>query len=245
MATYQRDSTLADASLFSANAELHGDLIRNIPGIRRSQNLFDDLSVDPADWSIAVAAEESQRIPTVAALTTRPFDYGSVVSYSFDTAHWQSTRFSDGTRYGVWYGALEAETTVYETAHHWRRFLLDSYGELDRSIVTDRRLCDVRCDALLIDLRSKHHEYPDLIRRDSYAFTHQVGRIVHDQDLSGLLVKSARCDGINAAIFRPERLSNVREKMFVTYAINVVQDSFTAERMRGRTWLSFAPSRLE
>jgi hypothetical protein len=192
-----------------------------------------------------VAAEESGRIPTAAALATRPFDYGSVISYSFDASHWQSTRFSDGTRYGVWYGALEVETTVYETAHHWRRFLLDSYGELDRVIVTDRRVCDVRCDALLIDLRGKHAEFPDLVRRDRYTFTHQVGRIVREQDLSGLLVKSARCDGINGAIFRPERLSNVREKMFVTYKVNVVRDTFIAERTRGRAWLSFAPSSLE
>lgn len=231
--------------LLSANAEFHGDLVRNIPGIRRSQNLFDDLTANPADWAVAMAAEESGRIPTSAALATRPFDYGSVISYSFDASHWQSTRFSDGTSYGVWYGALEAETTIYETAHHWRRFLLDSYPELDRVIVTDRRVCDVRCDAVLIDLRGKHVEFPDLVRRDSYVFTHQVGRIMHEQDLSGLLVQSARCDGINAAIFRAERLSNVREKMFVTYKMNVVRDSFVAERARGRTWLAFAPSGLE
>ncbi len=233
------------SELFATNAEFHGDLIRNIPGIRRSQNLFDDLASDPVEWAVAVAAEESGRIPTAAALATRPFDYGSVISYTFDTSRWQSTRFSDGTRYGVWYGALEIETTVYETAHHWRRFLLDSYGELDRTVVTDRRVCDVRCDALLIDMRSKHVEFPDLIRRDSYTATQQIGLVVHEQDLSGLLVKSARCDGINAAIFRPERLSNVRERGFVTYKANVVRDTFVAERTRGRAWLQFAPSSLE
>ncbi len=233
------------SGLLSVNADFHGDLVRNIPGIRRSQNLFDDLTSDPADWAVAVAAEQNERIPTTTAIATRPFDYGSVISYSFDASHWQSTRFSDGTRYGVWYGAIEAETTVFETAHHWRRFLLDSYADLDRLIVTDRRICDVRCDALLIDLRDKHIEYPDLVRRDSYVFTHQVGRTLHDQDLSGLLVKSARCDGINAAVFRADRLSNVREKMFATYKLNLVRDTFVAERARGKTWLSFAPSTLE
>lgn len=236
---------MISSELFAANADFHGDLIRNIPGIRHSQNLFDDLTSDPADWAIAVAAEQSERIPTATAIATRPFDYGSVISYTFDAANWQSTRFSDGTHYGVWYGALEIETTVYETAYHWRRFLLESYGELDRIVVTDRRVCDVRCDALVIDLRGKDAEFPDLVRRDSYTFTHQVGRILHDQDLSGVLVKSARCDGINAAIFRAERLSNVREKMFVTYRVNVVRDTFVAERTKGRTWLSFAPGSLE
>ena len=53
-----------------------------------SQSLFDDLSPDPADWAIAIAAEGAERIPTAAALISRPFDYGTVISYSFDSAHW-------------------------------------------------------------------------------------------------------------------------------------------------------------
>ena len=65
--------------LFAANTDFHGDLVRNIPGIRRSQNLFDDLSADPVDWDVAFAAEGTQRIPTAAALITRPFDYASVI----------------------------------------------------------------------------------------------------------------------------------------------------------------------
>ena len=52
--------------------------------------------------------------------------------------------FPSGSRYGVQHGAAEIETTAYEKMQStdWRRFLLDSYGELDRAIVTDRRVCD-------------------------------------------------------------------------------------------------------
>ena len=53
--------------LFSANVDFHGDLVRNIPGLRRSAHLFDDLSDDPADWEVAIASEGTQRIPTAAA----------------------------------------------------------------------------------------------------------------------------------------------------------------------------------
>jgi hypothetical protein len=232
------------AELFAANTSFDDDLVRNIPGIRRSQHLFDDLATDPADWAVAMAAEARERIPTATAIITRPFDYGSVISYSFDSSHWQATRYSDGTSYGVWYGALEVETTVYETAHHWRRFLLDSYGELDRTIVSDRRVCDVHCRALLIDLRGRQVQVPELVRRDSYAFTHQVGRFAHEHDLAGLLVPSARSEGVNAAILRADRLSNVREKQFLGYRINLARDTFVAERTRGKAWLAFAPSTL-
>jgi hypothetical protein len=232
------------ADLLSANVDFHGDLIRNIPGIRQSQNLFDDLSPDPADWDVAIAAEGAGRTATAVALISRPFDYGSVISYSFESAPWQATRFSDGTTYGVWYGSLDAETTVHETAWHWYRFVLDSYPDEDREIVTERRLFDVRCDALLIDLRGRPAAYPDLVSRRSDVFTQTVGRYVHEQGLNGLLDASARCDGVNAAIFTQERLSNVRERAFLTYRLNAVRDTFVAQRTPGRKWMKLAPSSL-
>ncbi len=232
------------AELFAANVDFHGDLVRNIPGIRKSQHLFDDLSSDPADWDIAIAAEGAERIPTAAALISRPFDYGTVISYSFDAAHWQSTRFSDGAAYGVWYGSLDVPTTVYETAWHWYRFVLDSYAGEDREIVTDRRVFDVRCDALLVDLRAREKAHPGLVSRKSYAFTQKVGRYLREQQLNGLLTRSARCDGTNAAVFRPERLSNVRDRAFLTYRLNAARDTFVAERTPGRKWIRLQPSSL-
>ena len=190
-ATTARGARLA-GDLFDANVELHRDLVRNIPGIRRSQHLFDDLSDDPDDWTAAMAAESAGRIETGSAVVTRPFDYGTAITYSFEAAHWQATRFSDGTRYGVWYGSWDATTTVYETAHHWSRFVRDSYGTEDRAIRTERRLFEVRCDALLVDLRGKEKSHPGLVDRKSYAFCQQVGRHVHEQGQNGLVVRSAR-----------------------------------------------------
>ena len=233
-----------EADLVSTNVDFRGDLVRNIPGIRESQHLFDDLSDDPADWDVAIAAEAASRIPTDAPVITRPFDYGSVISYTFDTSHWQATRFSDGTQYGVWYGSIALETTVYETAWHWYRFVRDSFPDEDREIVTERRTFDVRCDALLIDLRGKERAYPELTSRTSYAFTQRLGRYVHEQDQNGVLVQSARCDGVNACLFEQERLSNVRHRAYLTYRLNAVRDTFVAERTRGRKWLALAPSTL-
>jgi hypothetical protein len=233
-----------EADLVATNVDLHDDLVRNIPGIRESQHLFDDLSDDPADWDVAIAAEAASRIPTDAPVITRPFDYGSVISYTFDTSHWQATRFSDGTQYGVWYGSMALETTVCETAWHWYRFVRDSFADEDREIVTERRTFDVRCDALLIDLRGKERAYPELTSRTSYAFTQRLGRYVHEQDQNGVLVQSARCEGVNACLFKQERLSNVRHRAYLTYRLNAVRDTFVAERARGRRWLALAPSTL-
>jgi len=232
------------ADLFDTNVDFHDDLVRNIPGIRESQDLFDDLSIDRRDWDIAIAVEGADRVPTGSALITRPFDYGTVISYSFDSSHWHVTRFSDASQYGVWYGSPELETTVYETGWHWFRFVRDSFPEEDRQIATERRAFNVRCDALLLDLRGRESAYPDLVSRTSYAFTHRVGHIVHEQRLNGLLYRSARCNGTNAAIFRAERLSSARDHTFLTYRLNPVRDSLVVERTPGRKWLQFAPSTL-
>jgi hypothetical protein len=221
-----------------------GDLIRNIPGIRVSQGLFDDLADGAADAETAVAAEALGRIPSAAPGITRPFDYGTVIAYSFDAANWQATRFSDGRRFGVWYGSPELETTVYETVFHAHRFIADSYPGLDRDVVRERRLFAVRCDALLVDLRGRESTHPDLVSRTSYAFTQALGRYLHEQGQNGLLVKAARCDGTNAAVFDAERLSNVRDKLFLTYRINPARDRAVVERDPGIPWLTIAPSTL-
>lgn len=233
-----------DTAILGANVGFGGDLLRNIPSIREAQNLFDDLSSDPLDWDIAVAAEEAHHSVAPDPVITRPFLYGSVISYSFESANWQSTRFSDGSRYGVWYGSLDEKTTVYETAWHWYVFLGDSFPGEDREIVTERRVFNVRCDALLVDLRGRERDYPDLVSRRSYAFTHQVGAYAHEQGLNGFLVQSARCAGTNAAILREEQLSNVRHARYLSYRANPVRDTFAAEREPGRAWLSFRPSTL-
>ena len=225
-------------------ADFHGDLVRNIKGIRRSQDLFDDLSADPADRAAAVAAESATRLPSAAPMITRPFDYGTVLTYPFLPHNWQATRFSDGLAYGVWYGSLELETTVHETAYHWHRFVTDSYPSEAREIVGERRVLDVRCDAILLDLRGKERRAPGLVDRRDYGYTQGLGRYLVAQSQNGLLVRSARAQGDNAALLRPAVLSKVREKCFLTYRMNPRVDEITVERTAGMSWLKIRPSAL-
>jgi hypothetical protein len=232
------------AQLCTRQVVFADDLVRNIPGIRVSQALFDDLVRDPEDEAVAVAAEALGRMPTPAPAITRPFDYGTVIAYSFDASNWQATRFGDGRSFGVWYGSLELETTVYETVFHAHRFIVDSFPGLDRDVVRERRVFDVRCEALLVDLRGRESTHPDLVSRTSYSFTQALGRFLQEQGQNGLLVQSARWRGTNAAVFSAQRLSNVRDKLFLTYRINPARDRVIVEREPGVEWLAIAPSTL-
>ncbi len=214
-------------------ADYRGDLVRNIKGIRVSQDLFDDLARDDADRAVAIAAESATRIPSRAALITRPFDYGAVITYPFVPHNWHATRYSDGLDYGVWYGALELETTVHETLYHWHRFVTDSFST-ENEVVGERRVFQVRCEAILIDLRKSKE--PRLVDPRSYAFTQPLGRHLRQRAQSGLLAPSARVrPGTIAAILRPEVLSDVRDLCFLTYRLR--GNAAAVERSPGETWL--------
>ena len=230
--------------LIESAVDYHGDLTRNIKTIRESQALFDDLSSDAADWSIAIAAEAQDYAVSPAPLITRPFDYGAVITYPFVPHHWQETRFSDGLRYGVWYGSLEIETTVAESIYHWRRFIEDSFASEDREIVGERRVFDVRCDAIVMDLRGKEMRFPQIVDRASYAYTHALGRYLHEQGQNGLLVRSARAQGTNAAVLRPDVLSGVRDRCYLTYVTNPARDEVRVQRRSRETWMTVRPSEL-
>jgi RES domain len=213
-------------------ADYRGDLVRNIKGIRVSQDLFDDLASDAAGREVAIAAEAATRIPSPAPLITRPFDYGAVITYPFAPYNWQATRYSDGLEYGVWYGALDLETTVYETLYHWHRFVTDSFPA-EGEIVGERRVFEVRCEAILIDLRRAAE--PRLLARGDYSFTQQLGRYLWRRSQSGLLAPSARAPGVSAAIFRADALSDVRDLCYLTYRLRG-RRAFV-ERTPGEPWL--------
>ena len=232
------------ARLIDEVVDFHDDLVRNIKGIRESQTLFDDLSDDAADHAVAIAAESAERMPSEAPLLTRPFDFGAVISYPFVHFNGQRTRFSDGLSYGVWYGSLEFETTVYETVHHWEEFVADSYATEDREIVGERRVFRARCDAILIDLRGKVRGEGRLVDRRNYRFTQEFGRYLKEQNQNGLLTHSARCSGTNAPIFNPGALSRVRDLCFLTYRMNPTKDLVRVERTSGRRWMGIRPSSL-
>lgn len=232
------------AELCRRTVAYDGALVRNIKSIRVSQDLYDDLAESAEDTRIAIAAEGRLRVPTGNPFVTRPFDYGSVITYSFDSAHWQESRFSTARQYGIWYGSLDVRTTVFETVYHWHRFLMDSFADVKEEIVGERRVFDVRCDAMLVDLRDCAKRAPELTDRKSYAFTQALGRYLFEQQQNGLLFPSARCIGVNAAIFTAARLSSVHDRACLTYRYRPETGRVRVERAPGRPWLTITATEL-
>ena len=222
-------------------AETHGDLVRNIVSIRVSQDLFDDLSDNPADWQTAIKLElatKPRMFVSPVPVIDRPFEdarWNDAIHYPF--RHWMKSRYSDGS-FGVWYGADSIETTVHETVHHWRSGFLQDAGFTRPGIRAERKLYRVRCDAALVDLRPAVAHVLALVDPADYSLTQQIGARLHREGHPGLVSRSARCDGDIHGVLNPAVLSDPRQVCFLTYS--TTDGGVVVEREPGQVWMRLA-----
>ena len=227
-------------SLFAhlALADIHQDVARNIVSLLQSQDLFDDLTDDPDDWLLAQKVEDEIKPPPYRSrrpVIDRPFEdaeWFNAIIWPFK--HWQASRFSDGA-YGVWYGSDSVETTVYESAYHWYRGLLSDAGFERTTVVAERKVYSVACNAALLDFRKSAEDHPDLLHPSDYAFCQSVGSRIHREGHPGLLTQSVRRPaGTNVAIFNANILSNPRHNCQLTYRLE--DDQIVVEKPPGVEW---------
>jgi hypothetical protein len=225
-------------TLIEKNIDFDKDTVRNIPSIVVSEDLLDDLSESSTDRKFGeTAVDQSKTYDGVQSnIIMRPFSYGTAISDSSMAR--PITRFSDGSQFGVWYGSLDLETSVYETVFHWIVFIRNMLIQPDQEMIAERRVFNVHIAGILIDLRDKHTEYPALISPTDYTFTNRLGAYLYTHGQSGLLVKSARCKGINAAIFNPKVLSNVRHNKYIAYRWAPGSAEVLIEDPAGAPWFS-------
>jgi len=223
--------------LFDKIIDFNGEGFRNIPTIVVSEDLLDDLSPDPLDqaYGEAAASDVKPGEDYTSPVITRPFDYGIPLS---DVSHESfASRYSDGSKFGVWYGSLELLTSVYETVYHFQRRVTDMLIEFAGEVVSERRVFRVGVRGILVDLRKKYRTFPKLLDKDDYTFTHSVGVYLHDSGQRGILVESARYrSGTNVAAFTPDILSNPRHDSYLIYRWVPGQTTVRIEKPRGRTW---------
>lgn len=221
-------------------ADFHGDVARNIVSLHQTQDLFDDLTDDPDEWQLAHQVEMRVKPPPFRSgipIIDRPFEdaeWFNAIAWPFK--NWQASRFSDGS-YGVWYGSETVETTVYESAYHWYHGLLSDAGFERESVVAERRVYFVACDAALLDLRWAVIENAGLQHPSDYTFAQTVGARIHREGHPGLLIPSVRRPGgRNIAVFNPSVLSNPRLNCQLTYRLENAR--IQVERKPGIAWLS-------
>ena len=202
-------------------ANVHRDIIRNIVSLRVSQELFDDLTDDPAEWDLAkrVEADVKPRLyRSHPPVIHRPFEDAerfNAIAWLFK--NWQTSRFSDGS-FGVWYGCNSVVASVYESAYHWFRGLLADAGFDTEIVFGERQVYSVSCKAALLDFRHLVDQYPDLLHKTDYTYCQSVGARIHREGHPGLLTSSVRYkSGESYGVFNPNVLSNPRHNCQLIY----------------------------
>jgi hypothetical protein len=218
--------------LLDRTRDINDDVYRNIVSLRKSEDLFDDLSEgDETLSNVAIQAEMRVKRDIEPGLVHRGFHYSTAIGYPFETEPFMASRYGTGL-YGVWYGSLELETTLHETAHHMIKTESGIEGN-NEPISRDRAVYQVMCNALLIDLVGKETIHPRLVS-DDYTFTQHIGARLQREGHPGLLAPSARlAGGQNAVIFNPDVLSNARLTCYFTYTFDPSARSVAIEREPG------------
>jgi hypothetical protein len=219
--------------LFDTTHDFNGDAYRNIVSLRKSEDLFDDLTDGDTSMSaIAVEAEANVKSHIPLGFIERGFHYTTSITYPFEHEPYLKTRYGNGS-FGVWYGSLALETTIHETAYHMVKEESGIEGNKN-PIYRERAVNLVQCRGLLIDLSGKDAEFPALVGPD-YGFTQQIGERLHREGHPGLLAPSARHrGGTNLIALSPSILSDPRLSCYLTYTCDPVRREVTVERTVGK-----------
>lgn len=210
--------------LFDRVIDYSQDVFRNIRGIQESQDLFDDLSNDPADWEAAnTITAYTHPLLTNSSLIQRPFDYSknNFIDYPFENI--SVSRYSDGS-IACWYGSESLETTIYETSYHFIQEIQNSRDVFytQKQITIDRRIALVYAQGLALDLSDKVKEFPWLVDSINYTQCQAVGLRVAREGHPLLRAPSARqLGGINLVVFNQQMLSNARDYCYLRYVYDV------------------------
>lgn len=200
--------------------EIDKALYRNIVSIRDSQDLYDDLSDDEADWELAAATELAHKpmfYQSSQPIIDRPFEDAALLqAIEFPFAHFSESRFSAGY-FGVWYGSETLETTIFETTYHWYHGLLSDAGFQNlEGVIGERRVHTVECKGALVNLIPKQEDWI-FLRDNNYIHCQQLGERLHREGFPGLWTLSARHQGNNAAVLKRDILSGGRIHCYLTY----------------------------
>lgn len=227
---------------YKVSEESLGDWLRNIVSLRKTIDLFADLVTHPADIRVLLEHELATK-PTRESvpIISRPFEEAALydpiraaIDWPFE--HPCRTRYSDGS-FGIWYGARTLETSIRETAHHFRRNTLASEiaARSRVPIHQERRVHRVRCNAMLVDLRAVCAHEPRLLDPDDYSYCQTLGTRLRDAALPGLQSLSARdAGGEIAGVFLRQALSEPRDVCYLTYILQPGDGRVDVERTPGK-----------
>lgn len=185
---------------------------RNIATIKTSQDLFDDLVSDTSQLPVVQTwADEASGIDHGEDQKHRTFQYAKISTPPPELT--TPTRFTDNTNFGVWYGALERETSIEEALYwNYRYVYRPMLARATKPIVADRRMLIADCEAQkTVDLRPLEKDFPNLVHDNDYSLCQALGAHAVATSIDAFLTPSARRKGGTCTpVFNAHVLKNAR-----------------------------------
>ena len=193
-------------------AEVHWPTaVRIIRSLYPPIDLFEDIA-DPADWPLILSAEQKTNprlMETIGNLDLVPPARrvsGPGVSYLMAPFTHASldrpSRFSDG-RYGVLYAGDTFEVALFETIHHYERFMART-GERPGWTSQFREIV-LEVDAALHDLRGGNPDIAAALSPYDYSVSQPLGAQLRASGSQGIVYPSVRrSSGECAGLFYPD-----------------------------------------
>jgi hypothetical protein len=155
--------------------------------------------IEESDFPVIQAWEaETDQLKEKQEPIKRALEYGEKEGtlYVFEETHFNKTRFSDGT-FGVWYGALEEETSQLE-AFYWlfRNIQSDLVNAEKGKIRKHRRMfrADVRHNKSINLIGSNVHS-KGLVDPDDYSYCNNLGKFAVNEKIALFQAPSVRNSG--------------------------------------------------
>ena len=194
------------------------DCFRNIATCDPSQNLYDDI-IDEEDYEILQYIDNiSSGIDHSKPKSGRFIQYGNIHNslLCFDEKFWSWGRFGN-RHFGVWYGALEEETSIKEALFHRPEIDKNDKINANSPIIQARRLFKASLKPnRFSDLRPYVNEYPLLISKKNYSFCQKLGSYAIKKKIDLYFTQSVRNkNGTCAPVFNEKIISDKPIKTYL------------------------------
>src|SRR4030095_9313989 len=203
-----------------------GEVYRNIFTLLE-QNIFDDVCEEKAFGIVDGYVQATSGIDHQKPQIHRAFQYGKIeddeIFSVFQREHWREGRFGDGKEYGVWYGAEDQTTSVYEVC--WGqlyRLAKDNIFQHGEIYTTDRKMYKARIGASrAADLAGEKEFLSHLVHPSDYTFCQDMGKKLIRENYQMLRTPSARrIGGVCTPLFAPEVIQGWRHEDYFTLHIH-------------------------
>ena len=193
---------------------------RSIATCDPSQHIFDDIA-DSDDWEwLQHADNSSSGIDHTESQLYRFIQYGNIENslLCFEEKFWKWGRFGAGD-YGVWYGALDEQTSIQETLHYRPELDKNDFKNAKDPIIQARRLFKADIDAsTYADLKPYVQAHPRLIHPNDYSFCQQLGSYAVVSKLDLFLTESVRNkNGTCVPVFNSNIISDKPIQTYFNY----------------------------